>query len=385
MSLSLNGELRGAPDMAGYLPPFHRLVPPYIQKIEAYIPSKPDNILQKMYKSPFLYRMNNNENVIGPPQKSIDAILAFEPERAAIYPNGDGYLLRHRLSEVFGLPTCSFIIGNGANEVIAFVIKAFCQKGDNIITSDKTFAVYEWVAEFSGVEARLVPLKDYAFDDEGMLARVDDRTKVIFICNPNNPTGTYWNEDRLRKFLHRVGGKQIVVVDEAYREFVEQPDFPDGMSLIRDFPNLVVFRTFSKMYGLAALRIGYLAGDRHVVDIIRRTCVVYSVNALAQEAALGALEDDGTHIARTRDLIRSSRKFLLSELEQMDLPYICGEGNFVVIRLPVSDTLAYRRLMQKGYMVRTMTGFRFPNHIRVTLHDVPVMEGFVKALKSTIA
>ncbi len=371
--------------MAGNLPLLNHIVPPYIQKIEAYIPSKPDDILQKMYNSPFLYRMNNNENVIGPPQKSINAIMNFDPERAAIYPNGDGYRLRHRLSEVFGLSSCSFIIGNGANEVITFVIKAFCQKGDNIITSDKTFKVYEWVADFSGFESRLVPLKENAFDDEGILARIDERTKVIFICNPNNPTGTYWNEAKLRKFMERVGGKQIVVVDEAYSEFVEQPDYPNGMNLIREYPNLVVFRTFSKMYGLAALRIGYLAGDRRVVDIIRRTCVVYSVNTLAQEAALGALGDDGTHIVRSRDLIRSSKKYLLEELDRMEFPYIAGEGNFVLIRLPISDTLAYRRLMQKGYMVRTMTGFRLPNHIRVTLHDIPVMEGFTTTLKSTIS
>ncbi len=371
--------------MAGSLPPLNRLVPPYIQKIEAYIPSKPDDVLKKMYNCPFLYRMNNNENVIGPPEKAIEAIMDFDPARAAIYPSGDGYHLRHRLSEVFGLPSCSFIIGNGANELIAFVIKAFCWKGDNIITSNKTFAVYEWTAEFSGFESRLVPLKDNTFDDEGILKRIDDRTRVIFICNPNNPTGTYWSETRLRRFLERVDGEQIVVVDEAYAEFVEQPDFPESMRLIREFPNLVVFRTFSKIYGLAALRIGYLAGDRSVVDVIRRTCVVYSVNTLAQEAALAALGDDGTHIARTRSLIRASKEYLLPELDRMDLPYISGEGNFVMIRLPFSDTLAYRRLMRKGYMIRTMTGFRFPNHIRVTLHDVPVMEGFVDALRDTLA
>lgn len=385
MSRSLGGKARGDPDMAGNLPPLNTLVPAHLHTIEAYIPSKPDDILRKMYNSPFLYRMNNNENVLGPPEKAISAIMNFDPERASVYPNGDGYLLRHRLAEVFGLSSCSFIIGNGANEVIAFVIKAFCHMGDNIITSDKTFAVYEWVAEFSGVACRLAPLRDYAFDDGGILARIDDKTKVIFICNPNNPTGTYWNEAKLRKFLEKINGRQIVVVDEAYAEFVEQPDFPDSMRLIREFPNLVVFRTFSKMYGLAALRIGYLAGNRTVVDAIRRTCVVYSVNTLAQEAALGALLDDGTHIRKTRTLIRASRKFLSAELDEMGLPYISGEGNFIVIRLPLSDTLAYRKLMQKGYMVRTMTGFRFPNHIRVTLHDVPVMEGFVRALRETVA
>ncbi|MCK9630236.1 MAG: histidinol-phosphate transaminase [Methanoregula sp.] len=371
--------------MAPTQPPLDTLVPPYIRKIEAYVPSKPDDVLRSMYHTSSLVRMNNNENVIGPPQKSIEAIMNFTPERAAIYPNGDSYHLRHRLSEVFRHPACSFLIGNGANEVITFVIKTFCQKGDNIITTDKTFAVYEWAAGFSGVEARLVPLKDHAFDEEAMIGAIDGRTKVIFICNPNNPTGTYWSEARLRSFLRRVDGRQIVVVDEAYAEFVDQPDYPEGMNLISEFPNLVVFRTFSKMYGLAALRIGYLAGNRNLVDIIRRTCIVYSVNTLAQEAALGALADDGSHIRRTRELVRASKEFLISELDRMNLPWIAGEGNFVVIRLPVSDTLVYRRLMAKGYMVRTMTGFRFPNHIRVTLHDLPVMEGFVQALRSSIA
>ena len=370
--------------MAGKFPPLKQLVPPYIHKIEPYIPSKPDAILKEMYSSPFLCRMNNNENVMGPPLQALEVIRNFKPEQAAIYPSGDAYHLRQRLGEIYGISPDSFIVGNGANEVIAFVIKAFCQQGDNIITADKTFAVYEWVADFSGFESRLVPLKDYGFDDKAMLAAVDDRTKIIFICNPNNPTGTYWSMKRLRAFLDEVDGQQIVVVDEAYAEFAEAVDFPDGMSLLDEYPNLVVFRTFSKMYALAALRIGYLAGNIDIVNVIRRTCIVYSVNVLAQEAALAALADDGSHIARTKALVRESKEYLKQELDALGLQYICGEGNYVVIRLPFSDTLAYRKLMRMGYMVRTMTGFRFPNHIRVTLHAVPVMEGFVSALRKIL-
>jgi len=184
---------------------------------------------------------------------------------------------------VHGLDPDQFLIGNGANEAIAFVIKAFCQEGDNIVTADKTFAVYEWVAEFSGFETRLVSLKNFAFDDQGMLAQIDERTKIIFLCNPNNPTGTYWDEATLRRFLDAVDGRQIMVVDEAYFEFVEKKDYPDRIKLLKEYPNLVVFRTFSKMYGLAGLRIGYLVGDLKVVNIIRRTRVVYSVNTLAQD------------------------------------------------------------------------------------------------------
>lgn len=364
-------------------PDIDRLVPDYIRRFEAYIPSKPDDVLMKMSGCSRLYRLNNNENPLGPPKEARRIIESYPSPRAAVYPSGDAFHLRDRLSSLFGLHPEQFLVGNGANEVISFVIKAFCQEGDNIITADKTFAVYEWVAMFSGFEARLVPLKDYAFDDEGMLAQIDKRTKILFVCNPNNPTGTYWSEKRLRRFLDRIGGQQIVVIDEAYCEFVEKTDFPDGMRLIAEYPNLVVFRTFSKMYGLAGLRIGYLAGDREVVDVIRRTCVVYSVNGLAQEAALRAL-DDPEHVPATRELIRQEKSKLIRELEILGLQYVAGEGNFVMIHLPINDALAYRKLMRHGIMVRCMTGFRFPNWIRVTLALPEVMEAFVKALREVI-
>lgn len=361
-----------------------RIVPAHIQNLTAYIPSKPDDVLQEMFDCQHIYRLNNNENALGPTPQAMEVMAQFNPHAAAVYPSGDAYHLRHRLSERFGHSPDAFLVGNGANEVIAFVIKAFCQAGDNIVTADKTFAVYEWVAEFSGFEARLVPLRDYGFDDENMLRAIDERTKILFVCNPNNPTGTYWPEERLRSFLDRVDGRQIVVIDEAYAEFVEAADFPDGMKLIHEYPNLVVFRTFSKMYGLAALRIGYLAGNPAVVDIIRRTCVVYSVNALAQAAALATLENNGEHVAATRRMVRVAKEYLQEELAGMGLFHIAGEGNYMMIRLPLSDTLIYRKLMQQGFMVRTMTGFRFPNHIRVTMNTLPVMEGFIRALKSVV-
>lgn len=361
-----------------------KLIPSHIQNITAYIPSKPDNVLREMFHCQQIYRLNNNENVLGPTPEAKAAIAEFNPLAAAIYPSGDAYHLRNRLADQFGHSPDAFVVGNGANEVIAFVINAFCQAGDNIITADKTFAVYEWVAEFSGFSAKLIPLRDYGYDAEKMLKAINERTKILFVCNPNNPTGTYWNENQLRTFLNRVDGKQIVVIDEAYAEFVEAHDFPDGMSLIAEYPNVVVFRTFSKMYGLAGLRIGYLVGAPSVVDVIRRTCVAYSVNALAQVAALATLENKGEHVAATRKMVREAKAYLQEELIGMGLFHLAGEGNYMMIRLPISDTLAYRKLMQQGFMVRTMTGFRFPNHIRITLGKLPIMEGFVKALKSVL-
>ena len=356
------------------------LVPAHIRKFEAYIPSKPDDVLMRLYGCERLLRLNNNENPLGPPPPAREIIRNYPPPQASVYPSGDAYHLRYKLADIFGLDPEQILVGNGANEVISFVIKAFCQEGDNIVTADKTFAVYEWVAEFSGFEARLTPLHDFAFDDQAMLARIDERTKIIFLCNPNNPTGTYWDEKKLRAFLDAVHGDRIVVVDEAYSEFVENDDYPNGMALIAEYPNLVVFRTFSKMFALAGLRIGYLAGTKEVVEIIRRTCVVYSVNGLAQAAALAALEDRD-HIRRSRDLVRQGKDFLKRELSDLGLKVVSGEGNFMMIQVPVSDTLMYRKLMAHGVMVRSMTGFRFPGWIRVTMSHREALETFTESLR----
>ena len=360
-----------------------KLVPDYIKSFEAYIPSKPDDVLMRLYGCSRLFRLNNNENPLGPPPAAQKIIRGFPPARASVYPSGDVYHLRYKLAEEFGLHPDQILVGNGANEVISFVIKAFCQKGDNIVTADKTFAVYEWVAEFSGFEARLAPLVDFTFDEQSMLDRIDDRTKIIFLCNPNNPTGTYWNTKKLRRFLDKVAGRQIVVIDEAYFEFVEKEDYPNAIGLISEHPNVVVFRTFSKMYALAGLRIGYLAGSLDVVDVIRRTCVVYSVNGLAQAAAQAALEDS-EHIHRSREMVRQGKEFLVRELGVLGLTPVTGEGNFMMIKTPMSDTLMYRKLMSKGVMVRSMTGFRFPDWIRVTISHMDAMEAFVEALDEVL-
>ncbi len=360
------------------------LIPDYVRSFQTYIPSKPDHLLMQEYGAPLLHRLNNNENPLGPPPAAARVIAAFAPERAAIYPSGDSYDLRTALGQRFGICAERFLVGNGSCEVISSIIKAFCQPGDNIVTADKTFAVYEWVAEFSGIEARLTPLRDYSFDPQAMLEQIDQKTKILFVCNPNNPTGSYWTHQELIDFLDKVGDERIVVVDEAYMEYVEDPEFPDSLGLMERFPNLVVFRTFSKMYALAGLRCGYLVGTSEVVDVIRRTSVAYSVNVQAQQAALAALSDDAEHIVATRGLVRQGKEFLRRVCAHLGLETIGGEGNYLMIQSPVNDMLMYRRLMRRGMMVRTMTGFRFPGWIRVTLRDIAVMEAFAGVLTEEV-
>lgn len=364
--------------------PLVELVPPHIRAFEAYVPSRPDPELCRTYQVERLHRLNNNENPLGPPPAAQRILSGFEPPRAAVYPSGDSYYLRTALGQRFGKDPERFLVGNGSCEVIASVIKAFCDKGDNIITADKTFAVYEWVAEFSGFQARLIPLKNNGFDPEGMLAAMDGRTKILFVCNPNNPTGAWWKRDEMERFLRGVAGRAIVVLDEAYREYVDDDDFPDGMEVMERHKNVVVFRTFSKMYALAGLRVGYVCGQKDVIDYIRRTHVVYSVNSLGQPAAAAALENDAEHIAATRAMVARAKELLLPAFDELGLPYVSGAGNFVMVGTPASDSLMYRQLMRRGVMVRTMTGFRFPNWIRVTLVGEPVMREFLAAFREVV-
>lgn len=360
------------------------LIPEYVRNFEAYVPSKPDQHLMREYGAPFLYRMNNNENPLGPPPAARQAMEEYSVDLLSLYPSGDAYDLRAALAARFDLSANRFLVGNGSCEVIGSIIKAFCERGDNIVTADKTFAVYEWVAEFSGIEARLAPLRDHAFDPEAMLSRIDRRTKIVFVCNPNNPTGTYWPADVLVDFIKRVDGRCIVVVDEAYFEYVDKPDYPNAMSLMERFPNVVAFRTFSKMYALASLRIGFMAGSTAVIEAVRRTYVTYSVNALAQVAAQAALADRSGHVVRSRQMVGEARTALTRLCAELELPAVGGEGNYLMIKVPINDTLMYRRLMRRGIMIRSMTGFRFPGWIRVTLRESEAMARFAEIFTDEI-
>ncbi len=359
-------------------------IPAHVREFECYVPSRPDSVLMRQYGVSHLYRLNNNENALGPPPLAREALAVLKAGRAAQYPSGDSYNLRQVLAARFGKSAERFLVGNGSTEIISAVIKSFCERGDAIVTAEQTFAVYEWVARFSGLETRLVPLLDRALDPAAMLAAVDGRTKIVFLCNPNNPTGAWWERETLEAFLAQLPGDVVVVLDEAYREFVDDPRFPDGMEVMERHPNVLVFRTFSKMYGLAGLRVGYLCGAQELVDVARRCHIVYSVNIAGQAAAEAALADDAGHIAATRAMVAQARDFLRGEFDALGLEHIGGAGNFIMVRTPVSDTLMYRRLMQQGVMVRTMTAFRFPNWIRISLAQGEAMEAFARAFRTSL-
>ncbi|MBU8539527.1 pyridoxal phosphate-dependent aminotransferase [Falsiroseomonas tokyonensis] len=361
-----------------------RLVPAHVASFQAYVPAPPDDVLLRRFGVTHLHRLHNNENPLGPPPAAREVLARWDPAQAAIYPQGDGWHLRRAIAAQFGLEAEQVILGNGANEVIGFVIKAFCEAGCNIVTADRTFAVYEWLASFSGIEPRLAPLRADGFDEAALLRAIDAQTRVIFLCNPNNPTGSWWDHARLERFLEAVDGRAIVVADEAYAEYAEAPGFPDSFALMARHPNLVVFRTFSKLWGLAGLRIGWMAAAPAVAATVRKISISYSVNLLALEAARASVWDTA-HLAATRDHVRQGRAGLAALAARLGLPLLDGIGNFAMLRLPMPDTVAHRRLMARGVMARAMTSFRYPGWLRVSFGSAPAMAAFAEALEAVLA
>ncbi len=361
----------------------HRLVPPHVMEFEADHIAPPDVVLARRYGVPSLVRLHNNENPLGPPEAARAVLAGVEAGAAIRYPSGDAWIVRQAVADYLKLDDGIVLAGNGANDVIGAVIKTFCAQGDNLVTADQTFAVAEWVGRAAGVDVRLTPLRDHTFDPAGLLARVDERTKLVVVCNPNNPTGTWWTHQQMEEFLRRLDGRTIAVVDEAYMEFVDEPDFPDSLALLARYPNLIIFRTFSKAWGLAGLRLGYLMASPEIVALVRRVMISYSVNAVAQAAGAAALSEP-QHLLRTREMVRDARAYLQRELTRLAIPTIGRSGNFLLAHLPMPDTTAHRQLARRGFLVRTMSPFRFPNHIRVTLSTLPIMEGLVGALEEVM-
>lgn len=364
------------------------LVPEYLRLVTPYIPSRPDPELMSMYGCDHLYRLNNNENPLGPPRQALEALRRLEMKGASIYPNGDAFYLRKALAQQYQRDENAFIVGNGANDLITAIIKAFCTKGDNIITADKTFAVYEWAASYIGCESKLIPLKDFGFDYDAFLAAINKSTKIIFICNPNNPTSSFWPLEKVRSFLQAVDGRTIVVVDEAYLDYVDDYQAVSAVNLLNEFSNLIVLKTFSKIYALAGLRIGYLIAGLEVSKMIRRTIITYSINIVAQtaaEAIVGSGPAINEYLDHSRCIAREGAEMIRDCCGRLSLNCRGDLCNFMMIELPFSDMLAYRMLMGKGFMVRSMTSFRFPNWIRVTCSFTDVMGPFCDALSTVVS
>jgi histidinol-phosphate aminotransferase len=298
----------------------------------------------------------------------------------ALYPDGAGYALRHRLAQRHGVGPEQITLGNGSNDVLDLVARVFAGPGREVVFSQYAFAVYPLVTLAVSATPVEVPARGFGHDLNAMRARVDERTAVVFIANPNNPTGTWLRTDELDGFVRNLPGHVLVVVDEAYFEYVQEPDYPDAATWVARYPNLIVTRTFSKAHGLAGLRVGYAVSHPEVADLLNRVRQPFNVNTLAQVAALAAL-DDGDHVRRAREVNRAGMRQLREALDRLELEYIHSVGNFLCVDMGGPAIEVYERLLREGVIARPLAGYGLPRHLRVTVGRESENARFVAALQ----
>jgi len=337
---------------------------PQLRDLVAYEPGKPiEDVARDLGLNPAeIVKVASNENPLGPSPKAIEA-MKEAAEHAHIYPDGGGWKLRNAIAKKFGLVRENIILGNGSNEIIELVGHAFLRPDDEVIVADHAFVVYKLMATLFGAKTIEIPDPDFIHDLEAMAAAITDRTKEIFIANPNNPTGTMVDQDAIDRFMDKVPEHVVVIFDEAYYEFVDQP--LDVVKYVRDGRNVVVLRTFSKIQGLAGLRIGYGMAPTQLAEVLQKCRQPFNANAIAQAGALASLEDDA-HQAETRKLTRAGLEFYESAFQKMNLEYVPSHANFILVKVGDGDWV-FKEMLKQGVIVRAMSGYKLPAWVRISI------------------
>jgi histidinol-phosphate aminotransferase len=324
--------------------------------------------------------MASNENPLGPSPKAQDAMRSLLAE-THIYPDGGGWKLRRAIADQFGLDMPNVILGCGSNEVIEFIGHAFLKPGDNIITAKHAFLVYKLMAKVFGAETIEVPDPGYVHDLDAMAAAITPNTKEIFVANPNNPTGTLVTQEQIDRFMAKVPAHVVVVFDEAYYEFLDNP--PDTLKYVREGRNVIVLRTFSKIQGLAGLRIGYGLGPPELIEILQRTRQPFNTNALAQAGALAGLLDLD-HQAKTKQITDQGRDYLQHQFADMGLEFIPSYANFVLVKVGNGDAV-FKAMMKQGIIIRAMAAYKLPEWVRISVGTMAQNERCIAVLKSVLS
>jgi histidinol-phosphate aminotransferase len=345
-----------------------RLWRPVLDRIAPYDAGKPLELLSAELGLPALVRLSANENPLGPSPAVVAAIERDAP-RVHLYPDGGSHALRDALARRLGVAPDQIVIGNGADELLGLIAWAAFDPGDEVIVPQPSFEPYTTLVTLTGADVRQSPLAGYEIDLDDMLGRVTDRTKAVVLCSPHNPATTIVREGPLTRFLDALGDDApLVVLDEAYCDFVDDTDYPDGVSLLARFPRLLVLRTFSKIAGLAGLRVGYVIGGVDAMDRLNRVRAPYNVNRLGQAAALAALQDR-EHWDRTREVVLDERRFLASELGKRGYRFPPSQANFLLVDVGGVEAArqARERLLHAGIIVRDGGGVGFPGHLRISI------------------
>lgn len=338
---------------------------PQLRDLVAYEPGKPiEDVARELGLNPDeIIKLASNENPLGPSPKAVEA-MKIAAEEAHIYPDGGGWKLRNAIADKFGLERGNVVLGNGSNEIIELIGHAFLRPGDNIVVSDHAFVVYKLMAKLFGASSIEVPEKPgFQHDLEAMARAITPETKEVFVANPNNPTGTLVHQDEIERFMDAVPEHVIVVFDEAYYEFLEEP--PDTLKFVREGRSAVVLRTFSKIQGLAGLRIGYGLASSNLAEVLQKCRQPFNSNAIAQAGALAGLLDD-EHQEQTRAMNRAGLKFYEQQLPELGLEFIPSYANFVLVKVGDGDQV-FADMLKQGVIVRAMRGYKLPEWIRITI------------------
>jgi histidinol-phosphate aminotransferase len=349
-----------------------------VDRIAPYEPGPPLEALARQLGLTDLVRLSANENPVGPSPRVVEAI-AREAAHVHLYPDGGASALRAALAAHLGVRPEQVVVGNGADELLSLIAWAALEAGDEVVIPVPSFEPYTTVVELAGATVRLSPLAKYETDLDDIRRRVTARTKAVILCSPHNPAGTIVRHDPLVDFLAALGGDPpLVVLDEAYRDFCDDPEYPDGVALLARHPRLILLRTFSKIAGLAGLRVGYAVAHTDVTRRLNRVRAPYNVNRLGQVAAVTALEER-EHWARVRELVIAERAFLGAELGRRGFTFPPSQANFLLVQVPDASTVC-KRLLAAGLIVRDGAAVGFPDHLRISIGTREINRRLLEAL-----
>lgn len=359
-----------------------------VKNLKPYIPGKPEKELKREMGIDEVYKLASNENPVGPSPMAIDAIQRALPNLHR-YPDGAAFELREAIAERFFVQQNQITFGNGSSDILEFVVRAFVNPTDSVVVSQHAFAIYDIATQAIGAQVIKVPAQNYGHDLVNMANAVQANTKVVFIANPNNPTATWCKEAQLRQFLQRIPNNVIVVLDEAYGEFMEHQDepvgdWPNSVQLLQEFPNILITRTFSKVYGLAALRVGYGISHPLVADRLNRVRPPFNVNLLGQVAALASFRD----LAGLEACVEANQQGLqqlFEGLNALGLEYLPSQVNFIAFFVGERDARSiFHSLLQRGVIVRPIANYEMPNALRVSVGTPLENQMFLSALRDII-
>jgi histidinol-phosphate aminotransferase len=359
-----------------------RLCKECVLRLRPYVPGKPIEEVQREYGLTDIIKLASNENPLGPSPKAVEA-MKEAVEKVGLYPDGNCFALRRAVAAHLGVQPENLTFGAGSDELIHEIGVSMMESGDEIIQADPTFSQYETAAVVNDCLCCKVPLAGHRHDLEAMARLINEHTKFIFIANPNNPTGTLVGHDEVKKLLDKLPERVMLVLDEAYFEYNERDDYPRGLEWVNEGRNVIILRTFSKIYGLAGLRLGYAVAKPELIANLEQVRLPFNINSVAMAGAIASLEDQD-HIERSRALNAQGKRYFYQEFDRLGLPWVPSEANFVWVDLKKDSKWVFTELLKRGVIIRTGDVFGAPTYARITIGTPEENLRFISALEEVL-